>query len=83
MTTETKEKILHVRYKGESRDLPIAELNCENIDSDKEVKNAVAAFLDLGDQHDLGDYVLVRHQNGNMTLRPEAVFGTEKSLRSL
>ena len=77
MTTKTSESVLHIRYKGESRDLPVAELNCEDTASDKDVKDAVAEFLDLGDQHDLGDYVLVRHQNGNMTLRPEAVFGAE------
>ena len=76
MTTETKEKILHVRYKGESRDIPLSELDCD-ITSDKEVKDAVASFLDLGENHDLGDYVLVRHKNENMTLRPEAVFGAE------
>jgi len=77
LTTKTSESVLHIRYKGTSRDIPIKELDCENIDSDKDVKNAVATFLDLGDQHDLGDYVLARHQNGNMTLRPEAVFGAE------
>jgi len=76
MTAETEEKILHVRYKGESRDIPLSELNCD-ITSDKDIKNAVATFLDLGDSHDLGDYVLVRHKNENMTLRPEAVFGTK------
>ena len=76
MTTETKERILHVRYKGVSRDIPISELDCD-ITSDAEVKNAVANFLDLGDDHSLGDYVLVRHKNENMTLRPEAVFGVK------
>jgi len=75
MTTATSEKVLHIRYKGTSRDIPIRELNCEDLTSDKAVKDAVALFLDLGDQHDLGDYVLVRHRNENMTLRPEAVFG--------
>ena len=75
MTTVTSEKVLHIRYKGTSRDIPIRELNCEDLTSDKAIKDAVALFLDLGDQHDLGDYALVRHQNENMTLRPEAVFG--------
>lgn len=78
LTTEAKERILHVRYKGESRDVPISELDCD-ITSDTAIKNAVASFLDLGDQHDLGDYVLVRHKNENMTLRPEAVFGAVQS----
>ena len=76
MTTEAKERILHVRYKGESRDIPLSELDCD-ITSDEEVRKAVANFLDLGEEHDLGDYVLVRHKNENMTLRPEAVFGAK------
>ena len=75
MTTATSESVLHIRYKGTSRDIPIRELNCEDLSSDQDVKTAVAEFLDLGDQHDLGDYVLVRHKNENMTLRPEAIFG--------
>lgn len=75
MRTATSEKVLHIRYKGTSRDIPIRELNCEDISSDKAVKDAVASFLDLGEQHDLGDYVLVRHKNENMTLHPEPVFG--------
>lgn len=75
MTTNLKEGVLHIRYKGESKDLPISELNCQDLTSDTDIKDAVANFLDLGESHDLGDYELVRHKNGNMTLHPQAVFG--------
>jgi hypothetical protein len=67
-------KMLHVRFEGRSYDLPLAELRLEQRASDAEVRQAVAAYLDVGLRR-LDAYVVERHANGNLTLRPEAVFG--------
>jgi hypothetical protein len=38
------------------------------------VRNALAGYLDVA-ARDLSRYVIERHANGNLTVRPEAVFG--------
>ena len=67
-------KMLHIRFDGRSYDVPISHLHVGRGSSDAEVRQAVAAYLDIG-LHRLDAYVVERHRNGNMTLRPEAVFG--------
>ncbi len=65
---------LHVRFEGRSYDLPLADLDLGPISPDEDVRRALAGYLDVK-QRDLAHYVVERHANGNMTVRPEAVFG--------
>jgi len=65
---------IHVRHDGVSRDLNIADLNIAADTPDTEVKMAVANWIDV-EEDSFQKYVVERHENGDMTLRPEAVFG--------
>ena len=71
---ETVGAMVHVRFGGRSTDVPVVSLDLGARASDAEVKRALAAWL-VVDVSRLRDYVVDRHANGNMTLRPEAVFG--------
>jgi hypothetical protein len=42
--------------------------------ADGQIKRGVAAWLDVPANR-LGGYTVDRHANGNLTVRPEAVFG--------
>jgi len=81
---------IHVRYNGESHDLDFGTLftterlvsigvasveavNTNTVTSDN-VKTAVAQHLDVGIS-EFADYQVEFHKNGNITVRPEAVFG--------
>ena len=66
--------VLHVRIQGRSREIALDLLDISTASSDDVVKNSVARFMELSP--DLFKHTVVeRHDNGNMTLRPEAVFG--------
>jgi hypothetical protein len=64
----------HVRFDGRSFDVPLAELGVADNASDLDVKRAVARHLEINEDR-LRDYVLDRHETGNVTIRPAAVFG--------
>lgn len=66
--------VLHVRFGGHSFDISQPGLHVGPGSSDRHVKRAVAEFLDVP-SYRLDEYVIDRHTNGNMTIRPEAVFG--------
>ena len=70
----TDEAVAHVRFAGRSFDVPLATLDVGRASSDGDVKRAVAGHLEVPPSR-LADYVVDRHGNGNLTLRPEAVFG--------
>ena len=67
-------KVVHIRFEGRSLDVPQGELDVGTASSDSEVKRALAHHLDVPVAK-LRDYVIDRHETGNMTVRPEAVFG--------
>lgn len=71
---ETEVKVVHIRFEGRSLDLFQGELDIGTASSDLEVKRALARHLEIPEAK-LHDYVIDRHQTGNMTVRPEAVFG--------
>ena len=76
MATQTgdREQVVHIRYGGRSTDVPLAGLDLtENVD-ERQIKNRLAAYLEVSPRQ-LDAYVVDRHPNGNLTLRPEAVFG--------
>jgi hypothetical protein len=65
---------LHVRFDGRSLDIPLAELDVRKSSEDLEVKRALAQYLDVPERR-FRDYTVDRHETGNVTVRPEAVFG--------
>jgi hypothetical protein len=66
--------VLHLRFDGRSRDIALDVLDVGVASGDDTVRSAVARFLDVPTEK-LRGYVVERHDNGNLTLRPEAVFG--------
>ena len=52
----------------------VADLDVGQASSDNEIKRALARHLEVPEAR-LRDYVIDRHETGNMTIRPEAVFG--------
>lgn len=68
------EPVLHIRFEGRSFDLPLSDLDVGVASSDRDVKRALAGYLNVPEAK-FRDYVVDRHATGNMTVRPEAVFG--------
>jgi hypothetical protein len=66
--------MVHVRFDGRSWTVPAAALNVSALSGDAEVKHAVAAYLEIAPAR-LDLYVVERYETGNITVRPEAVFG--------
>ncbi len=66
--------VLHVRFEGRSRDVALAELDVGPHANDAAVKQALARRLGVAEAR-LRDHVVDRHETGNLTVRPEAVFG--------
>jgi hypothetical protein len=71
---EPQQKVVHVRFDGRSLDVSQGDLDVGEASSDAEVKRALARYLETPEAR-LRDYVVDRHETGNMTVRPEAVFG--------
>lgn len=70
----TSGPVLHIRFEGASRDIPLELLQLKAGASDGDIHAAVASYLSVSARQ-LADYVVERHSNGNLTVRPEAVFG--------
>ena len=66
--------VLHVRFQGRSLDIPLRDLEGGPAPADSEIKRALARLLEVPEVN-LGDYTVDRHETGNLTVRPEAVFG--------
>ena len=66
--------LVHVRFDGRSMDLALTDLDLGSLSSDGDVKRALARYLNVPDSR-LREYVVDRHPTGNLTVRPEAVFG--------
>jgi hypothetical protein len=66
--------VVHIRFEGRSLDIPQGDLDVGAASSDNEIKRALARHLEVPEAK-LRDYVIDRHDTGNMTVRPEAVFG--------
>jgi hypothetical protein len=76
MATMTRNElpVAHVRYNGRSVDVPLSALELPTGANDVQIKVALANWLDVPARN-FNDYVPDRHTNGNVTLRPQAVFG--------
>ena len=67
--------VAHVRFAGRSFDIPLSALDLGALSADGHIKRAIARYLDVP-EFKLDAYTVDRHPNGNVTLRPEAVFGS-------
>ncbi len=65
---------VHVRYEGRSWDFEARQLGLSTASSDAQVRESVAHVLEVP-VNKLALYVVERYANGNITLRPQAVFG--------
>jgi hypothetical protein len=70
----TIDPVAHIRFDGRSRDILLADLDVSTASSDAAIRRALARYLELPEAK-LRDYVIDRHETGNLTIRPEAVFG--------
>ena len=68
------EPMIHIRFQGQSWRIEASELDLGIHSSDQDVKRALAQHFEVPVAK-LAAYVVERHENGNMTVRPEAVFG--------
>ena len=66
--------IAHIRFEGKSLDLPLTEFGVGELSSDDDLKQAAARYLEVSAKR-FRDYVVDRHESGNVTIRPQAVFG--------
>lgn len=71
---DTSAGLLHVRFDGRSCDVPLNDLDIGNLSTDEQVKNRLATYLSVPVEK-FTYYKVDRHETGNMTVRPEAVFG--------
>jgi hypothetical protein len=71
---EQRVSVVHIRFDGRSLDISQGDLDVGAASSDNEIKRALARHLEVPEAK-LRDYVIDRHDTGNMTVRPEAVFG--------
>lgn len=66
--------VIHVRVLGRSRDIALELLDIGTQSPDNAIREAIARFMEVSPDQ-LRATVVERHENGNLTLRPEAVFG--------
>ena len=74
MAVRNEIPVVHIRFDGRSLDIPLGELDLGPLSSDVDIKRGVARHLEISELK-LRDYVVDRHETGNLTIRPEAVFG--------
>lgn len=66
--------MVHIRYEGRSVDMSEAQLNIHAGMNDVEIKERVARRFDASAKQ-LEFYVVDRTPNGDLVVRPEAVYG--------
>jgi len=74
-TTVEVGAVIHVRFEGKSEDILLGDLNVALDTPDNLVKTAVANWIDV-EEGAFDKFVVERNDNGDMTIRPEAVFGS-------
>ncbi len=66
---------IHIRFEGRSIDIPLTEIDCGVLSPDAAIREAVATHLGVP-RVKLDTFQIDRNQQtGDLTLRPEAVFG--------
>jgi hypothetical protein len=66
--------MIHVRFAGQRHRIEASGLDVGSLSSDNEIKGALARRFGVPVAK-FADYVVERHDHGNITVRPEAVFG--------
>jgi hypothetical protein len=66
--------VAHIRFDGRSLDVALGDLDIGPETPDAKIKVALARHLEVPAAK-LRDYVIDRHETGNLTVRPAAVFG--------
>ena len=66
--------MMHVRFEGRSYDMDMARLGATAQLNDHEIKLRLARFLDVAPER-LADYVIDHRPDGDLIIRPEAVYG--------
>ena len=66
--------MVHVRFEGRSHDLPERQVNITPEMSDERIKERLAQHFDV-DRRRFHTYIVDRAPNGNLIVRPEAVYG--------
>lgn len=90
MATGQDDRVVHVRYNGQSHDIPFNQLFSPDRFAalgipegsnptagglgTDTVRTALAQHFDKG-LDEFSDYIVEPHENGNMTVRPKATFG--------
>ena len=74
-TTTSNGAVVHVRFAGRSFDIPLSAMDLGALSADGQIKRGVARHLDVPVDR-FTAYTVDRHANGNLTVRPEAVFGS-------
>jgi hypothetical protein len=70
-----EERMVHVRFEGQSWDIAFRVLvDVGEMSNDRDVRGALARYFDVPVVK-FAPYVVERHVNGNITVRPEAIFG--------
>jgi hypothetical protein len=67
-------RVIHVRFEGRSWEITFSMLDVGDLSTDRDIRQALARYLGVPVRR-LAPYVVERHANGNITVRPEAVFG--------
>lgn len=74
METSTRPQ-LHIRFQGRSVDVPLDEMDIGDLSSDQQIKQSAASHLEIPESK-LAAFTVDRNsQTGDITLRPDAVFG--------
>ena len=60
--------VVHIRFEGRSLDIPQSELDIGPASSDHEIKRVLARYLEVPESK-LRDYVVDRHDTGNLNTR--------------
>jgi hypothetical protein len=66
--------LMHVRIDGRSRDIALDVLGITDTSTDQDIREALARFMELP-LNAFDRTIVERHANGNITVRPEALFG--------
>lgn len=66
--------MIHVRFEGHSYDLSPQQINLRVNANDKEIKQQLSRYFDVKLDR-LENYVIDRTSNGDLIVRPEAVYG--------
>ena len=66
--------MVHVRFEGRSYDMSEAQAHIKVGMDDTQIKERLAQYFDIH-RNRFSDYVIDRTSNGDLIIRPEAVYG--------